>query len=175
VIWVVIGVAIVLVGLVFFAASRRRTPDGVTTFQRQIDALSPEARRPVVKRLKDVERPPGPATPPGPPRSSLADPGLAGPVSSGARPDRLEDDDDDGDGDTGDDGDGDTGDDDTGVTAVSDGAPSDQRDDPGSDARGQDDPSNHSGPTTANPGIVDPGLDAVRRRDERPDGGVDGA
>lgn len=163
-IWVVIGVAIVLVGLVFFAASRRRTPDGVTTFQRQIDALSPEARRPVVKRLKDVERPPGPATPPGPPRSSLADPGLAGPASSGARPDRHDDD-----------GDGDTGDDDTGVTAVSDGAPSDQRDDPGSDARGQDDPSNHFGPTTANPGIVDPGLDAVRRRDERPDGGVDGA
>ena len=53
-IWVVVGVAIVFIGLAVLVASRRRTPDGVTTFQRQIDALSPEARRPVVRRLEDV-------------------------------------------------------------------------------------------------------------------------
>lgn len=54
VIWVIIGVAIIALGLALLVASRRRTPDGVATFQRQIDALSPEARRPVVKRLEDV-------------------------------------------------------------------------------------------------------------------------
>ena len=53
-IWVVVGVAIIAIGLAVLVLSRRRTPDGVATFQRQIDALSPEARRPVVKRLEDV-------------------------------------------------------------------------------------------------------------------------
>lgn len=54
VIWVIAGVAIIAIGLVVLVFNRRRTPDGVATFQRQIDALSPEARRPVVKRLEDV-------------------------------------------------------------------------------------------------------------------------
>ena len=53
-IWVVVGIGIVVFGLVAIAVSRRRTPDGVATFQRQIDALSPEARRPVVQRLEEV-------------------------------------------------------------------------------------------------------------------------
>lgn len=53
-IWVIAGIAIVAIGLALLVASRRRTPDGVATFQRQIDALSPEARRPVVQRLEDV-------------------------------------------------------------------------------------------------------------------------
>ncbi len=53
-IWVLVGVGIVIVGLVVITLSKRRTPDGVATFQRQIDALSPEARRPVVQRLEDV-------------------------------------------------------------------------------------------------------------------------
>ncbi len=53
-IWVLVGVGIVVFGLVVIAVSRRQTPDGVATFQRQIDALSPEARRPVVQQLEDV-------------------------------------------------------------------------------------------------------------------------
>ena len=54
VIWVLVAIGIVVFGLAAVAVSRRRTPDGVATFQRQIDALSPEARRPVVRRLEDV-------------------------------------------------------------------------------------------------------------------------
>ena len=52
---VVLAVAVVVVVLVVVVLARgRRAPDGVASFQRQIDALSPEARRPVVKRLEDV-------------------------------------------------------------------------------------------------------------------------
>jgi hypothetical protein len=54
-IWVIVGVAIVAAGIVMFVLSRRRTPDGVTSFQRQIDALSPEARRSVVDRVQQLE------------------------------------------------------------------------------------------------------------------------
>jgi hypothetical protein len=54
-IWVVIGVAIVVVGILLFVLSRRNSPDGVASFQRQIDALSPEARRPVVDRVQQLE------------------------------------------------------------------------------------------------------------------------
>ena len=55
-IWLVLGVVAVALVLIVVVASRRRTPDGVVTFQRQIDALSPEARRPVVQRLEDVTK-----------------------------------------------------------------------------------------------------------------------
>lgn len=51
-IWVIVGVAIIVVGAVLFLASRRRTSDGVESFQRHIDALSPEARRSVVDRVR---------------------------------------------------------------------------------------------------------------------------
>ncbi len=51
-IWIVVGAAIVAAGIVLFVLSRRRAPDGVTSFQRQIDALSPEARRSVVDRCR---------------------------------------------------------------------------------------------------------------------------
>jgi hypothetical protein len=54
-IWIVVGVAIVAAGVVMFVLSRRRAPDGVTSFQRQIDALSPEARRSVVDRVQRLE------------------------------------------------------------------------------------------------------------------------
>jgi hypothetical protein len=54
-IWIVVGVAIVAAGVVMFVLSRRRAPDGVTSFQRQIDALSPEARRSVVDRVQQLE------------------------------------------------------------------------------------------------------------------------
>jgi hypothetical protein len=54
-IWIVIGAAIIAAGIVLFVLSRRRTPDPVTSFQRQIDALSPEARRSVVDRVQQIE------------------------------------------------------------------------------------------------------------------------
>jgi uncharacterized membrane-anchored protein YitT (DUF2179 family) len=54
-IWIVVGAAIVAAGIVLFLLSRRRAPDGVTSFQRQIDALSPEARRSVVDRVQQLE------------------------------------------------------------------------------------------------------------------------
>ena len=54
-IWILVGAAIVAAGIVLFVLSRRRTPDGVTTFQRQIDALSPEARRSVVDRVQQLD------------------------------------------------------------------------------------------------------------------------
>ena len=53
---VVIGAAVVALVVIIVLARGRRTPDGVASFQRQIDALSPEARRPVVKRLEDVTK-----------------------------------------------------------------------------------------------------------------------
>jgi hypothetical protein len=53
--WIVIGAAIIAAGIVLFVLSRRRTPDPVTSFQRQIDALSPEARRSVVDRVQRIE------------------------------------------------------------------------------------------------------------------------
>jgi hypothetical protein len=56
VIYVVIGVAVVALVAIIVLARGRRAPDGVASFQRQIDALSPEARRPVVKRLEDVTK-----------------------------------------------------------------------------------------------------------------------
>jgi hypothetical protein len=54
-IWIVIGAAIIAGGIVLLVLSRRRTPDPVTSFQRQIDALSPEARRSVVDRVQRIE------------------------------------------------------------------------------------------------------------------------
>ncbi len=53
---IVIAVFAVLV-LVTFALIVRlsRRPDGVAEFQRQIDALSPEARRPVVDQVQQLE------------------------------------------------------------------------------------------------------------------------
>ena len=55
-IWFIIGAAIIAAGIVLFVLSRRRTPDPVTSFQRQIDALSPEARRSTDQRLKPLPR-----------------------------------------------------------------------------------------------------------------------
>ena len=55
---VAIVAALVLIVLVVVAV-RRRQPDTVDSFRRQIDALGPEARRPVVdqvQRLEDEEQ-----------------------------------------------------------------------------------------------------------------------
>ena len=48
--------AVAIVVAVIVAALRRsRAPDGVASFRRQIDALSPEARRPVVDQVQQLE------------------------------------------------------------------------------------------------------------------------
>lgn len=57
-IWVVVGiVAVVVVAAVVAVLVRRsRSADGVASFRRQIDALSPEARRPVVDEVHRHEQ-----------------------------------------------------------------------------------------------------------------------
>lgn len=50
---IVIGVAVVLAAVFLFARSRRSN-DGVDSFRRQIDALSPEARRPVIDQVQNA-------------------------------------------------------------------------------------------------------------------------
>ena len=47
--------ALIVIAVVIVIARRRRPVDGVATFRRQIDALSPEARRPVVDRVQALE------------------------------------------------------------------------------------------------------------------------
>ena len=49
---VVVVIVVVSVGV---RARRSRHSDGVATFRRQIDALSPEARRPVVDKVQQLE------------------------------------------------------------------------------------------------------------------------
>ena len=69
---VLVAVAAVIVVVVVVAvvrARRSRHSDGVATFRRQIDALSPEARRPVVDKVQQLEEeaaepPSGPEDPP---------------------------------------------------------------------------------------------------------------
>jgi hypothetical protein len=51
---VIVIVVVVLAGVVWLAA-RRRQHDGVDSFRRQIDALSPEARRPVVDQIHNAQ------------------------------------------------------------------------------------------------------------------------
>lgn len=76
-IWIVIALAVVVLALVV-ALRRRRTSDGVVSFQRQIDALSPEARRPVVDRMQRLDEPR--STRSGSASGGLVDPGLNQPV-----------------------------------------------------------------------------------------------
>ena len=45
-------VVVVVVVAVVVAAGRRRRPDDIASFRRQIDALSPEARRETTDRMK---------------------------------------------------------------------------------------------------------------------------
>lgn len=54
-VWVIVGIAVVIV-LAALVLRRRRPADGVASFQRQIDALSPEARRPTVQRVEDAAK-----------------------------------------------------------------------------------------------------------------------
>ena len=52
---VVVIVAIVVVVAIVVFLMRRRRPDPVDSFRRQIDALSPEARRPTIDQVKATE------------------------------------------------------------------------------------------------------------------------
>jgi hypothetical protein len=53
VIWVLIGVAALAFGGVWYTISRRpRQEPGVVSFRKHIDALSPEARREVMDRVR---------------------------------------------------------------------------------------------------------------------------
>jgi len=55
-IWVVLAVAaVVVIAVALVISSRRRPSDGVESFQRHIDALSPEARRRVVDRVQRLD------------------------------------------------------------------------------------------------------------------------
>lgn len=52
---VVIVLAILLIVVVAVVLVRRRATDPVDSFRRQIDALSPEARRPTIGQMKAVD------------------------------------------------------------------------------------------------------------------------
>lgn len=52
--WVLVVVAIIVVVAIVIIV-RRREPDTLDSFRRQIDALSPEARRPVVDQVQRLE------------------------------------------------------------------------------------------------------------------------
>jgi Sec-independent protein translocase protein TatA len=55
---VIVIVIIVVVAVALGLRLRSRTAnDGVDSFRRQIDALSPEARKPTVDQVKSAERP----------------------------------------------------------------------------------------------------------------------
>jgi hypothetical protein len=64
---VAVAAALVVVLVVVVLARRSRPRDGVELFQRQIDALSAEARRPVVERVHALRHDdePGRGTPSG--------------------------------------------------------------------------------------------------------------
>lgn len=51
-IWLIVGVAAVVV-LALLVRVLRPSPDPVDSFRRQIDALSPEARRPTVDKVRE--------------------------------------------------------------------------------------------------------------------------
>lgn len=53
--YVLIAIVVVAAALVVLAVARsRRSSDGVDSFRRQIDALSPEARRPVIDQVQNA-------------------------------------------------------------------------------------------------------------------------
>jgi hypothetical protein len=51
---IAIGICVVAVVVAIALNASRRRNDGVDSFRRQIDALSPEARRPVVDQVQSV-------------------------------------------------------------------------------------------------------------------------
>jgi hypothetical protein len=59
---IIVAVVLVAIGVAYFVRSRR--PDTVEVFQRQIDALSPEARKPVVEQVQQLDERGGGDSPP---------------------------------------------------------------------------------------------------------------
>jgi hypothetical protein len=51
---VIVICLVALAAVVFLVLARRRPDDGVTSFRRHIDALSPEARREVIERVQNA-------------------------------------------------------------------------------------------------------------------------
>lgn len=51
--WLVLVIIVAVIGLalVAFVGRRRGSSDDIESFRRQIDALSPEARRPTIERM----------------------------------------------------------------------------------------------------------------------------
>ena len=63
---VLIGVVAVCVAIFFALAIARQTPssdDGVASFRKHLDALSPEARRQVIDRMNETPKPSGHSDP----------------------------------------------------------------------------------------------------------------
>ena len=56
---IVLVVVVVVVIAVLVGVRARRSSDPVDSFRRQIDALGPEARRPVVDQVRRVDDDPG--------------------------------------------------------------------------------------------------------------------
>lgn len=52
--WLILIAAIVVLAFVVTRVRANRARDGVDSFRRQIDALSPEARRPVVDQVQNA-------------------------------------------------------------------------------------------------------------------------
>lgn len=67
---IAIIIIVVVAAVILYLVSRsRRSNDGVDSFRRQIDALSPEARRPVIDQInKSPDRSDAPVDPPIDPR-----------------------------------------------------------------------------------------------------------
>lgn len=51
---IVVVAVVVLAAVLFLIVGQRRPDDGVTSFRRHIDALSPEARREVIERVQNA-------------------------------------------------------------------------------------------------------------------------
>jgi hypothetical protein len=84
---VIVVVAVVVVAVVVVLV-RRREPNTVDSFQRQIDALSPEARRPVVDQVNQVAAEEAAAgTDPASDDTSSDDAGSHDDTGTGGRPD----------------------------------------------------------------------------------------
>jgi hypothetical protein len=55
VIWVLVAIVVVVVAVLVVVLRRPRQEPGVASFRRHIDALSPEARREVMDRVRPPE------------------------------------------------------------------------------------------------------------------------
>ncbi len=52
---IIVIAAVAVVAIIVALVLRARRPDTVEVFQRQIDALSPEARKPVVEQVQQLD------------------------------------------------------------------------------------------------------------------------